>query len=249
MITSAGVNAVSRWTMQRPPIIGLRMGLRTLNIIIAAGIASLAMAMQAKGKEAAQASGKAVPSAPAKAVPLASPAAWISPDDYPISAARAGETGTVGFELAVDDAGNVTECRVTRSSGSALLDERTCAILQMRAKFHPADTASGAAGRRHFASAVRWTLPRDKVPPRDLFVTGTFVVEKAGYVRDCRLVKFEPGEDKASRGDLAGMTKEHVERTFCGSHVNYEPYRDENGALVSKRVTMTQSVRTETLKD
>ena len=62
--------------------------------------------------------------------------------DYPASALRAEQEGTVGFELEIDETGRVTACRITRSSGFSSLDANTCRVTYRR-KFRPALDASG----------------------------------------------------------------------------------------------------------
>lgn len=66
---------------------------------------------------------------------------------------------------------------------------------------------------------------------------------------DCRPVGHESGSAKALERGAVRSLREYTERTFCMAQAYYQPYRDESGTPVSKRVTMTQSVRIETLKD
>ena len=100
-----------------------------------------------------------------------------------------------------------------------------------------------------FASKIRWEIPRERTPPDDGLVSGTFVIEKDGHVSDCRLLAYQSGAAKSLKGEAVKSLHEYTERTFCMAQAYYQPYRDESGAPVSKRVTMTQSVRIETLKD
>jgi TonB family protein len=57
--------------------------------------------------------------------------------EYPREAARAGDTGTTKIRFQVSAEGVVTEARVVRSSGSALLDEAAVASLS-KCSFRPA---------------------------------------------------------------------------------------------------------------
>jgi TonB family protein len=59
----------------------------------------------------------------------------------------------------VDEAGRVSACRVTGSSGSASLDDATCRIFRERAQFEPARDAHGRAVPDQISSHMRWVLP------------------------------------------------------------------------------------------
>lgn len=93
--------------------------------------------------------------------PRMPPGAWITNDDYPPAAIRAEEQGTAGFRLSVDETGAVTDCEITSSSGSVLLDATTCSIMRRRARFAPAEDASGEKIPSTFASRFRWELPKN----------------------------------------------------------------------------------------
>lgn len=82
-------------------------------------------------------------------------------DDYPASAIRAGEQGTVRFTLDISADGRVTRCSIVESSGSPLLDATTCRTLRARARFTPARDAAGNAVPDTIASSIRWSLPDD----------------------------------------------------------------------------------------
>ena len=83
----------------------------------------------------------------------------FSADDYPVSAQRNGEEGTVQAQLAVDQTGRVVACKVIRSSGSDSLDKATCNILQRRARFIPARNAKGEpVASTVLTPPVKWQL-------------------------------------------------------------------------------------------
>jgi len=69
----------------------------------------------------------------------------FSADDYPATAQRNGEEGTVQARLDVNSQGRVERCSIIRSSGSASLDQVTCDVLRKRARFAPARDADGKA--------------------------------------------------------------------------------------------------------
>jgi TonB family protein len=83
---------------------------------------------------------------------------WFQEGDYPEAAARAGQQGTVAWELAVDAAGGVTGCTVTAGSGSAVLDAETCRLLMGRARFLPARDGSGAPEPSSARGRMTWRL-------------------------------------------------------------------------------------------
>lgn len=85
---------------------------------------------------------------------------WITNDDYPASALRAGEQGTVVMDLVIDATGRVAKCNVTTSSGSAALDAGSCALLQRRARYKPATDSSGALVADVDQVTFHWLLPR-----------------------------------------------------------------------------------------
>lgn len=77
-------------------------------------------------------------------------------DDYPESARLAGKEGTVQAELTIDRSGKVTSCTVVQSSGTDVLDSRTCAILRQRAHFHP--VGRQAAPSTFLTPPIEWRL-------------------------------------------------------------------------------------------
>lgn len=83
----------------------------------------------------------------------------ISDEDYPASAVRAGEQGTVRFRVAVDANGRVTDCTILSSSGSPALDSSTCRLVRSRARFTPATDKSGKPVPDTVESAITWSLP------------------------------------------------------------------------------------------
>ncbi|WP_156347843.1 energy transducer TonB [Sphingomonas sp. Leaf231] len=84
---------------------------------------------------------------------------WISTDDYPPSALRAGEQGVVGIALRIAADGRIDSCTVTESSGHATLDQATCRLYQRRARFTPARDDGGTPIIGTFNDRVRWQLP------------------------------------------------------------------------------------------
>lgn len=83
----------------------------------------------------------------------------LTPDDYPLEAMNKGEQGTVRFRLAVDERGRITGCTIVASSGSSVLDAKTCEIMRERAVFSPARNKAGRAIPGSFSSQIKWVLP------------------------------------------------------------------------------------------
>ena len=68
--------------------------------------------------------------------------------------------GGVAFLLSVGADGVPTECKVTKSSGSASLDAGTCALLLQRARFTPARDEAGQPATGAFRSRINWEIPQ-----------------------------------------------------------------------------------------
>lgn len=84
---------------------------------------------------------------------------WITTDDYPAAALRQGTTGTVVIAATIGTDGRVHGCEVTRSSGSALLDDTTCRLYARRAHFTPASDADGNPIAAQRTDRFRWQIP------------------------------------------------------------------------------------------
>lgn len=69
------------------------------------------------------------------ALPIASPAVWITDNDYPPLARRAAQEGDVTFAFEITPRGKVHDCTIQRSSGQAALDVATCELVTRRATF------------------------------------------------------------------------------------------------------------------
>ncbi len=82
----------------------------------------------------------------------------ISGDDYPDAARDADQQGSTGVVLSVGANGRVSNCSVSRSSGSGSLDSATCRILKSRAKFTPAQDSSGNPTTGTVSATIKWVL-------------------------------------------------------------------------------------------
>lgn len=63
------------------------------------------------------------------------PEEWIGLDDYPVEARKSRLRGTTEIQIGLGSDGLVHDCTVTKSSGSPLLDDRTCELIQHRGQF------------------------------------------------------------------------------------------------------------------
>jgi len=103
----------------------------------------------------------AKPNLSAGARPQGRPGDWVTTDDYPASALRAGLEGRTGFRLALGADGRATDCTVTVSSGSDELDRTACRLLQRRARFSPALDGDGHPIAADYTGSVVWRAPAD----------------------------------------------------------------------------------------
>jgi protein TonB len=98
---------------------------------------------------------------PVGAKPKGNPGSWATTNDYPSRALREEREGTSGFRLTIGPDGRVTDCQITRSSGSPDLDEATCSNVRRRARFEPAKDGDGNPTTGSYSSSVRWVIPKD----------------------------------------------------------------------------------------
>ena len=92
--------------------------------------------------------------------------------DYPRGAAEGGVGGTVSVIYTVETDGHATHCAITRSSGSAELDETTCRLIEERFRFEPSRDRGGRPIRSRIVQDHEWDVetapprPDDEPPPR-----------------------------------------------------------------------------------
>jgi protein TonB len=87
---------------------------------------------------------------------------YFSDEDYPDTALRAEEQGTVRVSIVVGASGRATDCSVTSSSGSPALDRATCTIIRSRARFTPATDETGSPVSSTISSPpIVWRLPKE----------------------------------------------------------------------------------------
>jgi len=91
--------------------------------------------------------------------PRNSPENWLIEADYPNSAYRQGRSGTAGFKLTIGLDGRVTDCKITASTGHPDLDEATCRLIPIRARFTPA-VKNGQPAVGTYVGKIPWHLPK-----------------------------------------------------------------------------------------
>lgn len=78
--------------------------------------------------------------------------------DYPAEARAERRQGTSVVLLTVGTSGRVTDCTVSRTSGSLDLDQHACALSISRMRFKPAVAADGNPVQATYQYAVGWRL-------------------------------------------------------------------------------------------
>jgi protein TonB len=81
---------------------------------------------------------------------------------YPTAALKAGEQGTVWYRVDVTPEGKTQNCVIVQSSGSASLDQTTCAIILARVHFKPRLDADGKPLPLPptYTNKIEWKLPQ-----------------------------------------------------------------------------------------
>jgi protein TonB len=101
-------------------------------------------------------------------------ARWLSgriyDDDYPEREYRARIGGTVHLRFVVAPSGRVSDCRVTRSSGSAGLDATTCRLIRKRFRYRPARDGLGRPVAETVTGEHVWEVG---APPPDVWAEPT----------------------------------------------------------------------------
>jgi periplasmic protein TonB len=86
--------------------------------------------------------------------------------DYPGDAGEAGVSGSVEVLYRVGVDGMVSDCRVVRSSGSRLLDDTTCRLIERRFRFRPSLDARGRPIASRIIENHEWIVEDEAPPPR-----------------------------------------------------------------------------------
>ncbi len=90
----------------------------------------------------------------------------LSIRDMPESLRDGGFRGRVGVLYRVETDGRVTSCQVTSSSGSRLLDQTTCRLIERRFRFRPALDRLGRPFWSRIEETHEWESEFSEPPPR-----------------------------------------------------------------------------------
>lgn len=129
----------------------------------------------------------------------------VTADDYPAAAQMADEQGSVGVLVKVDEKGQVADCTVEQSSGSAALDSQTCRLFWLRAKFTPARDKANKPITSVYSRKITWRLEGDASPVVD-WASKLVIQFKAGGEVDCRYTV---------EGALLNRDKRAAEKMTC----------------------------------
>ena len=79
-------------------------------------------------------------------------------ENYPSRALREEVEGTVGVSVTVGANGRVSGCRVSRSSGSSVLDDAACKSMTRYARFDPALNDAGNPVSGSWSTSIRYQI-------------------------------------------------------------------------------------------
>jgi protein TonB len=79
--------------------------------------------------------------------------------DYPEWSLERGEEGSVSVTFVVTAYGRARDCRVSKSSGFAALDQATCRVVHTRFRMEPARDIKGNPLEASAKQVVVWRLP------------------------------------------------------------------------------------------
>lgn len=81
-------------------------------------------------------------------------------NDYPRAALREGREGVAQFTVEISEAGRAENCVITGSTGWPDLDEATCKVIHLRARFNPANDETGRPMRSSYTGRLVWKIPK-----------------------------------------------------------------------------------------
>lgn len=165
---------------------------------------------------------------------------WIGDLDYPDATRRTVLEGVTAFELLVGDRGKVEACRITFSSGSSVVDRRSCQLLREHVRFEPAKDHQGRPTYGTYRQKLTWYQTTDLVrqpPDADLelvlskapagaampaYVDIAYLVDASGRPSTCNSASLASGAqflvDVACKSFLAQFPTQSV-RTAAGAAV------------------------------
>jgi protein TonB len=182
---------------------------------------------------------RAMPVFPREARPISSVRGIFRASDYPADAWLLDEKGRVEYDLIIDPEGKVSKCTIAVSSGSAALDEATCAIVTERAQFQPAMADADTPIVGEYTDSYFWRRRENDMTDIRIRFEHTRLAD--GTSIDCSY--------EVMRGEVPESLKRTLERNeergeMCKTLAGRTgvPYRDDAGRPVSKRVVLLMDV-------
>lgn len=84
----------------------------------------------------------------------------FSSEDYPWSALAENAQGKARVRLRIDPDGKVSQCSVMHSSGSKLIDDKTCKVYRVRYRYKPALDTDEKPMTSFAVAVVSWIIPQ-----------------------------------------------------------------------------------------
>jgi TonB family protein len=163
-------------------------------------------------------------------VSVGNEADWVTAEDYPLQAMRAGEFGTTTTRLTVGTNGRVQECAIEQSSGSVLLDDATCVALTDRARFEPARDPQGRPVIGTYLKRVRWTLPEMSpvIEPRSGYGSLIGVIARVhfgsdGIIDECRAFDAHNSSSPQLHPEQEAVCQQLIADSRAGPMLNVPP--------------------------
>ena len=109
---------------------------------------------------------------------------YIIDSDYPKDAIEAGASGVTIVDFVVGPTGIVSQCGILKTSGSEVLDSKSCELLRARFTYKPALDKNRKPIAERRVQPLRWVLPETPLPSTYDF-TITYQVDKQGRASNC----------------------------------------------------------------
>lgn len=157
----------------------------------------------------------------------------ISDEDYPPDAVRSGAQGITETSFDIDVNGRIAACRITGSSGSKVLDDRTCELLRERFVYEPAHNRKGIALPETRTQRVKWAMPTDRSIPqavKEFDAVMTYTVELDGSITGCKSTGAPPGMENVD---------------MCGKAIGMPPVLGADGKPYRAQLTFRTSLKAE----
>lgn len=175
--------------------------------------------------------------------------AWakILPVDFPQKALAEQRQGKVTIELAVSAAGTVEGCTVIESSTHEDIDAASCKKASERAKFQPALDFAGQPTAGRVQTELNWRIPGAPGTPVIPLVLPSSFLPKAGKTTLSFTVAADGSVTDCSA--LSTMAPSLIAPdAICKSKMTFEPYTDENGKPVARRVKSMTTIELQDVK-